>query len=251
MKHNKKTNAARILDDMNITYRIMEYEVDENNLDAVHVANSVGMPPEQVFKTLVIRGDKLKTVQEYKRDKVCQSKQTVTYPALSAQTYYADGCGYGGYGTSANMSCYKIKFDGENYCNQKDELMHGVYFVTAYGYCYPKRETGESWHTKVAFFMGKLLKHPDAFDLLEKKYKEAYEIMTADVRRLLHILDFNPDVIIATHVIGGTILKPMIRDKEIHAKTYGIKIATETFVLSLLTRPKQKLMLMVIQRLKI
>ena len=58
MKHNKKTNAARILDDMNITYRIMEYEVDENNLDAVHVANSVGMPPEQVFKTLVIRGDK-------------------------------------------------------------------------------------------------------------------------------------------------------------------------------------------------
>ena len=30
LKHNKKTNAARILDDMNITYRIMEYEVDEN-----------------------------------------------------------------------------------------------------------------------------------------------------------------------------------------------------------------------------
>ena len=58
LKHNKKTNAARILDDMNITYRIMEYEVDENNLDAVHVANSVGMPAEQVFKTLVIRGDK-------------------------------------------------------------------------------------------------------------------------------------------------------------------------------------------------
>ena len=58
LKHNKKTNAARILDDMNITYRIMEYEVDENNLDAVHVANSVGMPAEQVFKTLVTRGDK-------------------------------------------------------------------------------------------------------------------------------------------------------------------------------------------------
>lgn len=58
MKHNKKTNAARILDDLKITYRIIEYEVDENNLDAVHVANSVGMPPEQVFKTLVVRGDK-------------------------------------------------------------------------------------------------------------------------------------------------------------------------------------------------
>lgn len=58
MKHNKKTNAARILDDLKISYRIIEYEVDENNLDAVHVANSVGMPPEQVFKTLVVRGDK-------------------------------------------------------------------------------------------------------------------------------------------------------------------------------------------------
>lgn len=58
MKHNKKTNAARKLDDLKITYRILEYEVDENNLDAVHVANSVGMPPGQVFKTLVVRGDK-------------------------------------------------------------------------------------------------------------------------------------------------------------------------------------------------
>lgn len=58
MKHNKKTNAARILDDLKIKYRIIEYEVDENNLDAVHVAHSVGMPPEQVFKTLVVRGDK-------------------------------------------------------------------------------------------------------------------------------------------------------------------------------------------------
>lgn len=58
MKHNKKTNAARKLDDLKITYRILEYEVDENNLDAVHVAASVGMPAGQVFKTLVVRGDK-------------------------------------------------------------------------------------------------------------------------------------------------------------------------------------------------
>lgn len=58
MKHNKKTNAARKLDDLKIDYRLIEYEVDENNLDAVHVAASVGMPAEQVFKTLVVRGDK-------------------------------------------------------------------------------------------------------------------------------------------------------------------------------------------------
>lgn len=58
MKHNKKTNAARKLDDLQINYRLMEYEVDEEHLDAVHVAASVGMPAEQVFKTLVVRGDK-------------------------------------------------------------------------------------------------------------------------------------------------------------------------------------------------
>ena len=56
MKH-KKTNAARQLDNLKIIYRLCEYEVDENNLDAVHVANSVNMPTDQVFKTLVIRGD--------------------------------------------------------------------------------------------------------------------------------------------------------------------------------------------------
>lgn len=58
MKHNKKTNAARILDEMNISYQLIEYVVDEEHLDAVHVAESVGMPANQVFKTLVVRGDK-------------------------------------------------------------------------------------------------------------------------------------------------------------------------------------------------
>ena len=54
----KKTNASRILDNMKIAYRLLEYEVDENNLDAVNVANSVGMPSAQVFKTLCVQGDK-------------------------------------------------------------------------------------------------------------------------------------------------------------------------------------------------
>ena len=54
----KKTNASRILDNMKIAYRLLEYEVDENNLDAVHVANTVGMPSSQVFKTLCVNGDK-------------------------------------------------------------------------------------------------------------------------------------------------------------------------------------------------
>ncbi len=58
MKHNKKTNAARKLDELKIEYRLVEYPVDEEHLDAVHVAKEVGMPAAQVFKTLCVRGDK-------------------------------------------------------------------------------------------------------------------------------------------------------------------------------------------------
>ena len=58
MKHNKKTNAARKLDELKIEYKIVEYPVDEEHLDAIHVAQEVGMPPAQVFKTLCVRGDK-------------------------------------------------------------------------------------------------------------------------------------------------------------------------------------------------
>ena len=54
----KKTNAARFLDDLKIDYKISEYEVDESDLSAESVAKKVGLPPEQVFKTLVARGDK-------------------------------------------------------------------------------------------------------------------------------------------------------------------------------------------------
>lgn len=58
MKHNKKTNAARKLDELKIDYQLIEYAVDEEHLDAVHVAHEVGMPAAQVFKTLCVRGDK-------------------------------------------------------------------------------------------------------------------------------------------------------------------------------------------------
>ena len=53
-----KTNAARILDALGIRYELREYEVDEENLSAESVARKVGLPPEQVFKTLVCRGDR-------------------------------------------------------------------------------------------------------------------------------------------------------------------------------------------------
>ena len=53
-----KTNAARMLDAAGIHYELREYTVDEDDLSAPSVAAKIGMPPEQVFKTLVARGDR-------------------------------------------------------------------------------------------------------------------------------------------------------------------------------------------------
>ena len=50
-----KTNAARLLDQLGIRYESRAYEVDENDLAAETVAAKIGLPPEQVFKTLVAR----------------------------------------------------------------------------------------------------------------------------------------------------------------------------------------------------
>jgi len=52
-----KTNAARLLDKLSIPYKILSYEVDPDDLAAESTAHKVGLPPEQVFKTLVVRGD--------------------------------------------------------------------------------------------------------------------------------------------------------------------------------------------------
>ncbi len=57
MKVNK-TNVARLLDKAKVSYRLVPYEVDENDLSAIHVAEQLGENVEQVFKTLVLHGDK-------------------------------------------------------------------------------------------------------------------------------------------------------------------------------------------------
>ncbi|WP_040948298.1 Cys-tRNA(Pro) deacylase [Gorillibacterium massiliense] len=53
-----KTNACRILDTLHITYTLHEYVWDENQLDATTVATKVGLLPSQLYKTLILRGDK-------------------------------------------------------------------------------------------------------------------------------------------------------------------------------------------------
>lgn len=53
-----KTNVARLLDKAGVAYRLVPYEVDENDLSATHVAAQLGEDVAQVFKTLVLKGDK-------------------------------------------------------------------------------------------------------------------------------------------------------------------------------------------------
>ena len=57
-----KTNAARLLDKAKISYELVPYEVDENDLAAKHIADQLGEDLHQVFKTLVLHGDKTKHI---------------------------------------------------------------------------------------------------------------------------------------------------------------------------------------------
>ena len=57
-RHIQKTNAARLLEAAGIPFELIPYPVDENNLAADHIAEELGEPIEQVFKTLVLRGDR-------------------------------------------------------------------------------------------------------------------------------------------------------------------------------------------------
>lgn len=57
MKINK-TNVARLLDKAKVAYQLVPYKVDENDLSATHVAEQLGEDVAQVFKTLILHGDK-------------------------------------------------------------------------------------------------------------------------------------------------------------------------------------------------
>ncbi len=53
-----KTNAMRMLEAAGIKFSVAEYEVDESDLSGIHVARQLNQPPQQVFKTLVLKGEK-------------------------------------------------------------------------------------------------------------------------------------------------------------------------------------------------
>lgn len=60
MKKTQKTNAARLLDKAHVEYELVAYQVDESDLSAGHLAATIGEDVNQVFKTLVLFGDKTK-----------------------------------------------------------------------------------------------------------------------------------------------------------------------------------------------
>jgi Cys-tRNA(Pro)/Cys-tRNA(Cys) deacylase len=74
-----KTNAVRILDQQSIPYRLVPYEVDEADLSAETVAKKIGLPPERVFKTLAVTGDKTGVLLA-----VIGTPQTLDLKALAA-----------------------------------------------------------------------------------------------------------------------------------------------------------------------
>ena len=53
-----KTNVTRMLESQNIPFKTVVYEVDEEDLSGLHAAQFLGVPPEQMFKTLVVKGER-------------------------------------------------------------------------------------------------------------------------------------------------------------------------------------------------
>jgi Cys-tRNA(Pro)/Cys-tRNA(Cys) deacylase len=53
-----KTNAARMLEEQGVRFELREYQFDPDDLSATKVADAIGMPAEQVFKTLLVRGER-------------------------------------------------------------------------------------------------------------------------------------------------------------------------------------------------
>ena len=148
-------------------------------------------------KLMVIRGDKLKLVQEYKRENCTQSKPVVYASSAVGGTitwddddYYYPRSGKN-YRNDAYLS-YKMGFKDNIYLDDKDKPMHGIYRISSYGYVFPNRKDTEGWLQEVAFFNGKMLKHPSAFALINKYYLEANNNVTEEIQTLINMLDFNP-----------------------------------------------------------
>lgn len=149
-------------------------------------------------KLITLKNDKLRLVQEYKREKVTQSKPfIVNNPARTDHSRFYDidddyGYGYGKTYAVGEFESYKVKYDGFGYLDKNNQPMHGVFKVSSYGYVYPNKKTDENWLENVGFFLGRMLKHPNAFKLINDKYLKANKVLTPEIDHLIDLLDFNP-----------------------------------------------------------
>ena len=105
MAKDNKTNVCRLLDKAKIPYVEQEYPVDEEDLSGAHVASVLGFPPEIIYKTLVLKGDKtgyfvavipvLEEVDLKKAAKVSGNKKAEMIPMKDLQPltgYIRGGC---------------------------------------------------------------------------------------------------------------------------------------------------------------
>ena len=157
-------------------------------------------------KLMTIRDNKLKTIQEYNREKCTQSKPVAYTTPIKWDSDYEDYA-YGYSKPNAQYYSYLVTHDGfGNYMTNNGSLMNGVILVSTQGYAYPNRTQEEQWLTKVAFFQGRLLKHPDAFKLINDKYQAANKTITPEIQKLLNMPDFNPftEDLVQYHWFDGT-----------------------------------------------
>lgn len=149
-------------------------------------------------KLKVIKGDKLKLVKEYSRENVLQTKPVITTPTVANPIYAAgyyddwDYPMYDTYRTNNESFSYSIQHNGLTYLDDKKEPLHGVYYISSYGYVFPNKKNNETWLQEVGFFMGRMLKHPKAFPLINKEYIACNKVLTPRLKTLINILDFNP-----------------------------------------------------------
>lgn len=138
-------------------------------------------------KLMVVRGDKLKVVKEYPRANVHQTKNNVvTHSTINYGYGYGDAYAYG------EQYCYKISLKDHKYFDDKGKPLHGITFVSSYGYVHPNRKKETEWIHQIAFYNGQLLRHVDAFAMIEKIQKQNNNILTPQIQNLINMLDFNP-----------------------------------------------------------
>lgn len=130
-------------------------------------------------KLICVCGNKLKLVKEYSREECTQTKPYIA-PQYNLHEYKV-------------TSVFKVGYNGVFYIDEDKKPLHGVFVMTTYGYIHVnKKKTNESWLHEVAFFHGRMLKSPKAFELINKKYQESNKEITKEIKTLINIMDFNP-----------------------------------------------------------